>query len=160
MTEMTIRGVAPSREGDEAILMLETVPAGRCLGLVVPLEEARRLRRALARTACQCSPAHDLLLALAGQVEARIERAVLDACPDGISACLVFGRAGAELEIPCHPADAVALAVRSKATIYGTAAALRHACPSDAHLHAAATDEVTAWLDRVRPADFTGAAES
>lgn len=52
-------------------------------------------------------------------------------------------RDGLELLIPCHPADAVALAVRAGKPIMAQDSALAHAL-----------DAVQAWLDRVRPADF------
>jgi len=51
----------------------------------------------------------------------------------------------------CHPADALALALRARVPILASDAALAHACPADQELRA---HKVGRWLDGVRPADF------
>jgi len=51
----------------------------------------------------------------------------------------------------CHPADALALALRARVPILASDAALAHACPADQELPA---HTVRRWLDGVRPADF------
>lgn len=69
---------------------------------------------------------------------------------------------GRELVLPCHPADAVALAVRAGKPIMAHDSALAHAhsAPLSNQTDAAseppptALDAVQAWLDQVRPADF------
>ena len=71
----------------------------------------------------------------------------------GISAGLVLDRNGGELLIPCHPADALALAVRAHAPIVAEDSALAHARAAGA---SPTSDAMRDWLDRVRPADFAG----
>ncbi len=61
-----------------------------------------------------------------------------------------------EIAIPCHPADAVGLALRVGAPIHATGAALDRATrrgPSGE------PSEVSAWIERVRPTDFVTAPE-
>ena len=55
----------------------------------------------------------------------------------------MFRRDGTELTLACHPADAVAVAVRTRAPVYATLAACRHALP---HSEAAATARLFADL--------------
>lgn len=79
---------------------------------------------------------------------------MLDAGPPGVGARLVFSRGEAELELECHPADAVGLAVRAGAPIYATPEAISHACRADDHRRPPAGSAVSRWLDDVTPADF------
>lgn len=60
-------------------------------------------------------------------------------------------REGAELLLPCHPADALALAVRARAPIMAQDSALALARPGPPP---PPEDDVQGWLDRVRPGDF------
>ena len=85
-----------------------------------------------------------------GHLGATVVRARLEGDERGISAGLVLDRGGAEL-IPCHPADALALAVRAHAPIVAEDSALVHARATGAP---PPNDAMRDWLDRVRPADF------
>jgi hypothetical protein len=60
--------------------------------------------------------------------------------------------------VPCYPPDAIALALRTGVSIYATAAALSHAAPAPVP----EATEVSAWLEALRPTDFTagGGAEA
>jgi bifunctional DNase/RNase len=155
MQRMTVKSLKQGASGEEAILVLQTAEADRYLGFVVPMNEANRLARALGLSACRCSPILDLLLALSVSVEARIERAVLDGSPEGISAVLAFQHGDREVEIEAHPADAVALAVRVHAPIFATPTALVHACPAEAPARPDGEDTAR-WLATVRPENFGG----
>jgi bifunctional DNase/RNase len=152
MHRMTVKSLKRAN-GDEAILVLQTAEADRYLGFVVPMNEANRLARALGLSGCRCSPICDLLLALSLSVEARLERAVLDGASEGIGATLVFQHRAREIALECHPADAVALAVRVRAPIFATPTALAHACPAEAHARHEG-DDTARWLATVRPEDF------
>ncbi len=155
MTLMTVKGLMPRSNGDDAVLMLQTLPGDRILGLVVPMSEATRLARVLGTGGgCRCSPIYDLLVELSETVKASVARAVLDRSAGGVGARLVFAWNGSETRFDCHPVDAVGLAVRTGAPIYATPEALGHACPVDAHDHPARDEAVTRWLERVRPGDF------
>src|SRR5262245_18915315 len=137
MTLMTVKGLMPHADRDEAVLMLQTAAGDRVLGLIVPMNEATRLARVLGqRGSCRCSPMYELLFQVGNWVDASVTRAVLDAGAEGIGAQLVFSRAGLERHLDCHPADAVGLAIRAGAPIYATPGAIGHACRADAHDHA------------------------
>jgi hypothetical protein len=72
--------------------------------------EANRLARCLGMTPCPCTPIFELTEQLIGHLQADVRRAHLEGDERGISAGLVLERDGLEMIIPCHPADAVALA--------------------------------------------------
>lgn len=155
MTPIRVKGLVQSPNRDEALLMLQTVPGDRILGLLVPMSEATRLSRVLGSGGgCRCSPVYELLLKLGGALETTVARAVLDANGAGIGGRLVFLRDGVEIEIECHPADAVGLAVRSSRPIYATPHAIGHACRTADHPGAPDVEPVHRWLDEVKPADF------
>jgi bifunctional DNase/RNase len=153
MDLMVVKAVRRSASGDEVMVVLQTASGDRYLGFLVPPNEASRLARVLGMGGCPCAPIFELLLGLAHAVGTPVRRAVLDGCPEGIGATLVFRRDGGDLTLPCHPADALALAVRARAPVYATAAALALSCPAPP----GPVDEATArWLDAVRPSDFGG----
>jgi bifunctional DNase/RNase len=77
--------------------------------------------------------------------------AEIDGDQQGVNASLVVRRAGHDLAMVCHPADALALALRANVPILASDAALAYACPADQELRGHA---VRRWLDRLRPADF------
>ncbi|MGH7333396.1 MAG: bifunctional nuclease domain-containing protein [Candidatus Rokuibacteriota bacterium] len=152
MTRMIVKHMKPSPNGGDAILVLQTGNGDRYLGFFVPMNEANRLARVLGMSGCRCSPIYDLLLALGTAAATRIERAVLDATPDGVGAILVFQHQDGDITIECHPADAVPLAVRVRAPIYATQASMVHAGRAAAHPEL--VEDASRWLATVRPADF------
>jgi bifunctional DNase/RNase len=88
-------------------------------------------------------------MAQAGGLE--VVRDEIDGDDRGVSASLVVRREGRDLAMVCHPADALALALRAKAPILASPGALAHACPAD---HELRSRTVRRWLDQLRPADF------
>ena len=151
MDLMVVKTVRPTATGEDVMVVLQTASGDRYLGFLVPLNEANRLARVLGMSGCRCAPIYELLLDLATAVDAHVERAVLDGCPEGIGATLVFRREGGSVTLECHAADAVAVAVRTRAPVYATPAALALSCPA----HVQPGDDATArWLESVRPSDF------
>jgi bifunctional DNase/RNase len=140
---------------DRAVVLLQEESRDRWLAFYVPMNEANRLARALGLTPCSCTPVFDLAEHLIGELGATVLRAELDADQRGITATLVLARGRQERPVPCHPADAMALALRARAPIVATAAALAHARPAGPP---PAADAVREWLDQVRPGDFAGGA--
>jgi bifunctional DNase/RNase len=145
-----------------ATVVLETEGCGLALGFLIPMNEANRLARVLGLVGCRCAPVYELILEIASHGGFSVSRTVLDGGAEGICASLVLGRDGTAIEVSCHPADAVALAVRTGAPIYATAGAMEHACRlGDAHAHDGQTttsypepEDVASWLGRLRPEDF------
>jgi uncharacterized protein len=155
MRLIVVKGVMHRSNNTAAVLKLETATADLRLELVIPLEEANRLVRQLGTVGCRCSPIYESLLAFAEGMNASVARVVLDAGVEGINGSLVFGYRDAELAVDCHPADAVALALRTRAPIYATSGALAQACPINRGTRIGAQDGLARWLQHIRPSDFT-----
>ena len=105
----------------------------------------------------------DLVEHLVAALPARVLRAELEGDDMGISGSLVLRREALEIVVPCHPADAMSLAVRAAVPIMATAEALAHGRPMDADATppSAPDPESTSgepriqdWLREVRPTDF------
>jgi bifunctional DNase/RNase len=115
------------------------------------MNEANRLARVLGITPCPSVPIFALLRRIADAGGFEVPRAEIDGDHQGVIASLVFRRDGRDFALPCHPADAMALALRARTPILASDAALAHACPADHELRANA---VRRWIDRLSPSDF------
>jgi bifunctional DNase/RNase len=157
MTLMRVRGVSRAPESPNVLVVLETVAEGRTLGFMTPHEDANRLTRVLGLTPCRCTPVYDLVLALVARLEASVNHALIDASDEGIVATLVLDRHGARLVHTCHPIDALALALHQHAPVYATPDAVARTCPPGPHAHGPSPHlhDVSAWLEAVRPDDFS-----
>ena len=147
MTEMRVVQVCTCQKTDRPIVLLEDAGRSHWLSFYLPTDEANRLARVLRGR--PCVPVFDLL----GQVAtaAEVVRAEIDGDARGVSAALVLSRGERVFKFGCHPADALALALRVGAPILASDEALAHACPADPELQARA---VRRWLDQLRPTDF------
>lgn len=157
MTQLQVKALSANDDARLATVVLETSPGNLALGFLIPMNEANRLARVLGLTGCRCAPVYDLIRDLARSLCASVTRAVLDAEAEGICATLILEHEGVEFALPCHPADAIAMALLTNTPIHATADALTHACPL-AHGKGQEIDhvDVARWLDRVRPKDFEG----
>jgi hypothetical protein len=168
MVRMRVTGLTQKPDAQDATLMLQD--ATGCLGLafLIPMNEANRLARVLGYSTCRCAPVYELILELAGHGGLSVSRVVLDGDDQGICAAVVVERDGAPIELSCHPADAIALALRTDSPIYAAAGAMDHACrlghaPTHEHAAPAAPEDtegadLARWLRDIRPEDFGAAA--
>jgi bifunctional DNase/RNase len=162
MTPMRVIEVSTCPHTSRPMLMLQVEGRDRWLALYIPMNEANRLARCLGMTQCPCTPIFELTEQLIGHLQAEVRRAHLEGDERGISAGLVLERDRLEMILLCHPADAVALAVRAGKPIMAHDSALAHARSAPASSQSdsasepppAALDAMQAWLDQVRPADF------
>lgn len=153
MTLMRVRALHSRPEGQQAVVVLETEARDRTLGFTIPINEAARLARVLGLAECRHAPVFELLLELAAGLGARVAHATVDAEEPGIIATLALDHETRALEVQCHPADAVALALRAGAPIYATPAALARAHRLGRE-GGPGTPGLGEWLQAVRPSDF------
>jgi bifunctional DNase/RNase len=133
------------------MVLLEDTRRSRWLSFYVPTNEADRLVRVLNGTPCPHVPIFDLLGQIAETVALEVVGAEIDGDDRGVWASLVIARAGRVLRLTCHPADALALALRARAPILASEGALAHACPADRELR---DRVVRRWIERLSPSDF------
>ncbi|HEY7040848.1 MAG TPA: bifunctional nuclease domain-containing protein [Methylomirabilota bacterium] len=157
MTPMRVIEVNTCTHTGRPMVMLQVEGRDRWLAFYLPMNEANRLARCLGVTQCPCTPIFDLAEQLIGHLRATVVQAYLEGDERGISAGLVLERDGAELILPCHPGDALALAVRARVPIMARDSALGHARAAGG---APAADDLQDWLAQIRPADFGDAAAS
>jgi len=139
MTPMRVIEVSTCRQTGQPLVLLRAEGRDRWLAFYVPTNEANRLARCLGMTSCPCTPIFELAEQLVGHMGAAVVRAYLEGDERGISAGLVLERDGLELALPCHPADALALAVRARAPILAQDSALALARPAPSSTPDAAT---------------------
>ena len=128
---MHVKGVKRTAGEPGVLVMLETVPDVHTLGHLMPAGEADRVVRVLGLTPCSCLPIYDLVAEILGHCGGIVRHALLDAHADGVAAALALERAHTPFTVGCHPADALALALRAGAPIYATAGALALACRAE-----------------------------
>lgn len=112
--------------------------------------EANRLIRVVHRS---CTPIYSLVLDMLGRLGSVITRTVVIDGGDGVAGSVVLCRGEEEITLPCHPADALALALRTRAPILATDEALAHACPAHP-ASPAGLAEAAPWVRDIRPEDF------
>jgi hypothetical protein len=151
MTEMRIVDLCTCRGTDQPMVLLEDEQRTRWLSFYLPMNEANRLARVLGKTPCRAVPIFELLGQVAQSVDLSVLRAEIDGDDRGVSASIVFRQGALDLSLACHPADAMALALRAGAPIFASDSALARGCAADPELRAQA---VQRWLDRLTPSDF------
>ena len=120
MTQMLICRLTHCPGHDTATVVLEDVDRRLEFAFLIPVNEAHRLARVLGLARCPCVPVLELIDGLLAHFNTRVLRVVLDEDEVGISATLYVGENHGEAAFPCHPADALALAERTRAPIYVT----------------------------------------
>src|SRR5262249_22349237 len=150
---MVVRGLTHDRGDERAVLCLEDADGRLRLGLLIPLNEANRLARALGQTPCPCVPVFELVERLVRGLGARVHRVELDD-DGGISGRLCVAGGAGEVAFPCHAADALALAARAGVPVYATDAVLRHAYPVESPAPSTGVADVRRWLEQLKPAHF------
>ena len=153
MTPLRIVDVFTCPKSGSPMVLLEDEARARWLGVCLPMNEANRLARTIGKTRCSSVPVFDLLQRLAETKHLCVLRAELDGDEQGVRAALVYRDRGSQLVFPCHPGDALAMAVRAGAPIVASESAMAHATPVDATLR---EETVRAWLQGLRPSDFAG----
>ncbi len=152
MTVMRVVDIRTCPHGEQQpMVLLEDHARARWLSFYLPPNEANRLARVLHRTPCSVVPVFDLMEKVLKAAGMDVLRAEIGGDEHGVSASLVITYEGMELVLPCHPGDALALALRADGPIVATDEALAHACPVDQVVRARALRH---WLDGLTPGDF------
>ena len=119
MREMVIYGVSFDMVGKQPIVLLKTADGNRFLPIWIGHPEAAAILVKLQNAAPARPMTHDLLNDVVGQLDAEvISIAVTEMRENTYYARITLQQNGSEIEIDSRPSDAIALAVRSGATIY------------------------------------------
>jgi bifunctional DNase/RNase len=116
---MVIYGVSFDMVGKQPIVLLKTADGNRFLPIWIGHPEAAAILVKLQNAAPARPMTHDLLNDVLGQLDAEvISIAVTEMRENTYYARITLRQNGSEIEIDSRPSDAIALAVRSGATIY------------------------------------------
>ena len=119
MREMVIYGVSFDMVGKQPIVLLKTADGNRFLPIWIGHPEAAAILVKLQNAAPARPMTHDLLNDVLGQLDAEvISIAVTEMRENTYYARITLRQNGSEIQIDSRPSDAIALAVRSGATIY------------------------------------------
>jgi uncharacterized protein len=150
---LRIREVTSCAEHRQTTIVLED-PSGRLtLTFNADAGEAGRLIQEIRQGSRTCHPIYDFIGGLLGALEASPTRVVLeDLHGRGVGGLVYVNLAGAEIEVPCYPPDALALALRANLPVHARPEALDHTEPTAQSDEA--SGQVAKWIDRLKPTDF------
>lgn len=157
MILMQLREVTSCTVHGRTIIVLEDVNKQLRLTFYADLEAAQRLAHALGRARPARHHVYDFIQSLLDALQTTATRVVLDEVQGKVISSFIYvRRAESEVAVQCYAPDALTLALRANLPIYATAAALAYAEQLSSTPSApAAREEVTQWLERVKPEDFS-----
>src|ERR671916_1457652 len=119
MREMEIYGVSFDLVGKQPIVLLKTSDGNKFLPIWIGHLEAAAILVKLQNASTPRPMTHDLVTDILGQLDAEVVSvAVTELRENTFYARITLQQNGSEIEIDSRPSDAIALAVRFRATIY------------------------------------------
>ncbi len=119
MVEMTVESVRINLATQQRVVILKATQQERYLFVWIAHAEAYAIAVELQGTTSLRPLTHDLLKNVIGELGAKIVSIVIsDLIDDVFYARIILDVAGRHVEIDSRPSDAIALAVRAKATIF------------------------------------------
>ena len=156
---MELVGVRIELPTNQPIVLLRESDGVRYLPIWIGATEATAIAFALEGVEPQRPLTHDLLRDVTAGLGATIDRVVVNDLREGIYyADLVLAGDGGEVVISSRPSDAIALAARTDARLFATAAVLEEAGVEikEDDDEEAEVERFREFLDTVQPEDFTG----
>jgi bifunctional DNase/RNase len=128
LVEMVVESVRVHMLSNRHVVILKDAERDRYLPIWIGAWEASAIAMRLQGVAAERPLTHDLFIASIEQLGARVDRVVIsDLADETYHARLYLVRDGTEVEVDARPSDALALAVRSEASIYATEEVLEQA---------------------------------
>jgi bifunctional DNase/RNase len=167
MVEVRLSAVRVDLQSSTPVVLLEeTEGARRSLPIFVGAPEATAIAFALQGVELPRPMTHDLMTQLIDSFDAHLERVVVTKLVESTYFAELQVRTGAkEIVISCRPSDGIALALRTHSPLYVAdeimdLEGLMIEADEDEVKETANPEEIVgefrAFLDRVRPEDFTG----
>jgi uncharacterized protein len=155
--ELTLVGVRIELPTQQPIVLLKERDGERYLPIWIGNVEATAIAFALQGVQTPRPLTHDLLRNVLEELQARVDRIVITELRDGtFYANIELTRDGARYTISSRPSDAIALAVRTKTTIFAEERVLSEASiliKNDEEERE--VEKFREFLDQVSPEDFT-----
>jgi bifunctional DNase/RNase len=155
--ELTLVGVRIELPTQQPIVLLKEREGERYLPIWIGNVEATAIAFALQGVQTPRPMTHDLLRNLLEELQARVDRIVITELRDGtFYANIELVRDGARYTVSSRPSDAIALAVRTKTTIFAEERVLTEASiliKNDEEERE--VEKFREFLDQVSPEDFS-----
>ena len=121
MQEMEIESIRVSRTTLQRVLVLKEKSSERCLPIWIGGPESDAIQIQLDAAEVPRPLTHDLLVSTILELGAKVHSIVVtDIEQDTFFAKIILERNGETFDLDCRPSDAIALALRSEATIFAT----------------------------------------
>ena len=128
LIEMVVESVRVHMLSNRHVVILKDVERDRDLPIWIGAWEASAIAMRLQGVTAERPLTHDLFIASIEQLGARIDRVVIsDLADETYHARLYLAHDGTEVEVDARPSDALALAVRSEASIFADEEVLEQA---------------------------------
>jgi uncharacterized protein len=119
MIEMKVAGIALDAVSRSPIILLKDASERRALPIYIGQDQAKAIINAIEKQAPPRPFTHDLIINMLESCQVRIDRVLINSLQDNtFYAMIVIEQNGVFQEIDARPSDAIALAVRSKASIW------------------------------------------
>lgn len=153
--KMKIKGLMIDPMTQMPIIVLKDPEGDAVLPIWVGLFEANAIALQIEQVATPRPMTHDLLKNLIGELEAKVEKIVVnDLKENTFYAQIHLQRGGGILRIDARPSDAIALALRAGAPIFVEEKVVSRAKKVDMTKDASESDRWRQWLEKLDPEDF------
>ena len=158
MHEMHIYGVSFDIVGKQPIVLLKTAEGNKFLPIWIGHSEAAAILMKLQGASTPRPMTHDLVTAMLGELDAQVVRiTVTELRENTFHASITIQQNGTEIEVDSRPSDAIALAVRAEAPIYGDDRVIEESAiefEGEEVNEEEIVDEFRRFLDHVTPDEF------
>lgn len=145
LVQMRVEGLLFDPRSSMYILLLKEIKGNRNLPIWIGKPEADSIALALGKVATPRPLTHDLVRNIIDGMNAKITRIVITEILDNTYYALIYLNDGAkEVPVDSRPSDAVAIALRTNASIY----------VEDDVIEIKKEDELEEWLKNLKPEDF------
>jgi uncharacterized protein len=155
MVKMEIKGLLMDPVSNMPVVILRDAGDGIFLPIWVGIFEANAIAIAMERIATPRPMTHDLLNNLVKELDARVERIVINDLKDNtFFARIHLSRAGSTWTVDSRPSDAIALALRCQSEIFVEEEVLEKSKTLRAEGSEPDPERLKKWLEEVNPEDL------
>jgi len=155
MVKMEIKGLLMDPVSNMPVVILRDAGDGIFLPIWVGIFEANAIAIAMERISTPRPMTHDLLNNLVKELDARVERIVINDLKDNtFFARIHLSRAGATWTVDSRPSDAIALALRCQSEIFVEEEVLEKSKTLRSDGGDPDPERLKKWLEEVNPEDL------
>ncbi|MDQ3877872.1 MAG: bifunctional nuclease family protein [Actinomycetota bacterium] len=155
MIELQLVGVRVELPSNQPIVLLKEAEGDRYLPIWIGAVEATAIAFALQGIQTPRPMTHDLIKDILNQTDVQVEQILIsDLVDQTFYATIQMRRQGQLVEVSSRPSDAIALAVRLQAPIYGAEDVLGQAGIELRDEEESEVEKFREFLDQVSPEDF------